>query len=159
MDILEIGNGGLTNFEEESVFSLWCALKSPLLLGNDLSNMTEHTMAVIGNEPLLAINQDELGVAAKRVVNSTDVQVWSGPLANGDVAVVLLNLGNTPAPISVAMSLLGYGDKAFVNATDLWSPTHATRQVQGTLAVASVESHGVAAFRLKPMSDHPLIVN
>ena len=30
--ILEIGNGGLTEAEEKSVMTLWCAAKSPLLL-------------------------------------------------------------------------------------------------------------------------------
>jgi hypothetical protein len=34
MDIMEIGNGGLTAVEEKTVMTMWCAIKSPLLLGN-----------------------------------------------------------------------------------------------------------------------------
>jgi len=44
LDILEIGNGGLTEPEEKAVMSLWCAAKSPLLLGNDLSTMSSRTV-------------------------------------------------------------------------------------------------------------------
>ena len=57
MDILEIGNGGLSHDEEVSMFSLWCALKSPLLLGNDLTNMSQATLDIVGNANMIAINQ------------------------------------------------------------------------------------------------------
>lgn len=81
LDILEIGNGGLTLPEERAVFSLWCAVKSPLLLGNDLSAMTQATLDTVGNEELLAVNQDTLGLAARRIVAGPGgLQVWSGPL-------------------------------------------------------------------------------
>ena len=46
LDILEIGNGGLSHTEEQSVFSLWCALKSPLLLGNNISSISPQTLSV-----------------------------------------------------------------------------------------------------------------
>lgn len=39
-DMLEIGNGGLTNTEERTHFALWCFAKAPLILGNDLTKMT-----------------------------------------------------------------------------------------------------------------------
>ena len=36
MDILEIGNGGLNPTEERTMMTMWCVLKSPLLLGNGM---------------------------------------------------------------------------------------------------------------------------
>lgn len=36
-DMLQVGNGQLTVDEQKSHFSLWAALKSPLLLGFDVS--------------------------------------------------------------------------------------------------------------------------
>lgn len=155
MDILEIGNGGLTAAEERAAFSVYCAVKSPLLLGNNLSNMSAATLATVGNELLIAVNQDQLGVAARRVVNTTVAQVWAGPLANGDVVAVLLNLAPTATSISVPLSQLELptGTSA-VAATDLWA--NATATFTGILTVASVESHGAAAFRLAAKIPVPL---
>jgi hypothetical protein len=36
-DMLQVGNGNLTVEEQKSHFSLWAALKAPLLLGFDVS--------------------------------------------------------------------------------------------------------------------------
>ena len=37
MDMMEIGNGGLTIEEERSHFAAWAFLKSPILLGTNVS--------------------------------------------------------------------------------------------------------------------------
>ena len=39
-DMLEVGNGGMTDTEYRSHFSLWAILAAPLIAGNDLRNMT-----------------------------------------------------------------------------------------------------------------------
>jgi alpha-galactosidase len=38
--MLEVGNGKMTQSEYQAHFVLWAALKSPLLIGCDLNNMT-----------------------------------------------------------------------------------------------------------------------
>lgn len=37
MDMMEIGNGNLTMQEQRTHFAAWCFLKSPILLGTDVS--------------------------------------------------------------------------------------------------------------------------
>jgi len=49
-DMLEVGNGGMTHDEYQSHFSLWAALKAPLLIGCALKNITDKTMSILGNE-------------------------------------------------------------------------------------------------------------
>ncbi len=39
-DALFTGNGGMSDEEYRTMFSLWCAVKSPLMLGTDLRDMT-----------------------------------------------------------------------------------------------------------------------
>ncbi|THH02862.1 hypothetical protein EW026_g106 [Hermanssonia centrifuga] len=39
LDMLEIGNGGMSFDEYVTHFSMWSLLKSPLILGNDVTNM------------------------------------------------------------------------------------------------------------------------
>lgn len=39
-DALFVGKGGMTMTEYRTMFALWCAVKSPLMLGSDLRKMT-----------------------------------------------------------------------------------------------------------------------
>ena len=66
-DMLEVGNGKMTHDEYQAHFSLWAALKSPLLIGCDLNKITSDTLSILGNEEVIAINQDSLGKQADRL--------------------------------------------------------------------------------------------
>eukprot|EP00977_Amphora_coffeiformis_P021054 scaffold8760_cov155-Amphora_coffeaeformis.AAC.4 len=60
-DMLEVGNGQLTMAEQRAHFTLWCLIKSPLLLGNDLRNLSDDVLKIINNTEVIAWNQDKLG--------------------------------------------------------------------------------------------------
>jgi hypothetical protein len=71
MDILESGNGVLTFEESRAHFTLWAAMKSPLLLGCDLTNpVCQQDLIIFNNTEVLAVNQDPLGAQARRVWSS-----------------------------------------------------------------------------------------
>jgi len=63
-------------------------IKSPLLIGNDLTKMSNETLNILGNAEVIAFNQDPLGVAGQRVAASrvlaNGMQV---SVANSDVIV------------------------------------------------------------------------
>lgn len=92
-DMLEVGNGGLTEAEERAHFGLWAICKSPLLLGTDLTKISDSSLAIIKNADVIAVNQDSLGRAASTFTPSgqaapTSGQLypyWSGPLSDGFV--------------------------------------------------------------------------
>lgn len=90
-DMLEVGNGGMTNEEYKTHFSLWCMLAAPLIAGNDLANMTPETKAILLNKEMIAVNQDTLGMQATCYRDNYGYQIWVKGLANGDKAVCLLN--------------------------------------------------------------------
>ena len=92
MDMLEVGNGGMTTTEYRSHFSLWAVLKSPLILGNDVSNMTGDIKAILGNKEVIAINQDPLGKSAQLVERITAPSVFS----TGFKSLSSLKLTQTP---------------------------------------------------------------
>jgi alpha-galactosidase len=56
-DAFNLGNGGQTEAEEKTYFSLWCLLRAPLLMGNDIRNMSEQTLAIYGAEEVIAVDQ------------------------------------------------------------------------------------------------------
>lgn len=68
-DMLEVGNGGMTITEEKTHFALWCIAKSPLIMGNDITNIREESLKILKNTEVIAINQDPLGVQGTCSVN------------------------------------------------------------------------------------------
>ena len=55
-DMLEIGNGGMTDDEYRLQMSLWSLLSAPLLAGNDLRMMTDETKSILLNTEVIAVD-------------------------------------------------------------------------------------------------------
>jgi alpha-galactosidase len=68
--MLEVGNHGMNEDEEQSHFSLWALMKSPLLIGCDLTKISNSSLAIISNAEVIALNQDSKGVQGRRVWSS-----------------------------------------------------------------------------------------
>ncbi|KAG8945084.1 hypothetical protein FRC04_001245 [Tulasnella sp. 424] len=108
LDMLEVGNGGMTYDEYVTHFSMWAILKSPLILGNDLSSMSDETFSIITNEAIISVNKDPQGSAANRIwkkeVAGGDLQLWVGWLTNWDTVVALMNTGEETIKTSVSIA-------------------------------------------------------
>lgn len=90
LDMLEVGNTPLTFGESQSHFVLWSILNSPLLLGNDLDQMSSEITSLIKNREIIALNQDILGIQAKMIVSD----VWAKFLSDGSLVIAFLNRGS-----------------------------------------------------------------
>ncbi|HWU48371.1 MAG TPA: glycoside hydrolase family 27 protein [Asticcacaulis sp.] len=145
-DMLEVGNGGMTDTEYRAHFSLWAMLAAPLIAGNDLSNMSDATKAILMNKDVIAIDQDALGQQGHRVSKDGDYEVWARPLSNGDTAVILLNRSKAAHTMTADWTALGLPAKADVK--DLWSKT--VKKNVRTAYAAEVPSHGVVMIRVTP---------
>src|SRR5260221_13232769 len=60
-DMLEIGNGGMTDAEYRTHMSLWAILAAPLLAGNDLRSMSPSILEILTNRDVIAVGQDPAG--------------------------------------------------------------------------------------------------
>lgn len=58
----------LSTAENRLHFGLWCIMKSPLLLSSDLPNLPAAIQAIITNPEPVAINQDPLGIQARKLL-------------------------------------------------------------------------------------------
>lgn len=94
-DMLEVGNG-LTVNQDRAHFTMWCMMASPLILGNDVRNMSAETKLILTNRNLIAINQDRLGVQGLRFLSRDGLDYWFKPLANGDWAMTIFNPTRKP---------------------------------------------------------------
>jgi alpha-galactosidase len=141
-DMLEVGNGGMTDTEYRTHFSLWSMMNSPLLIGTDLRKATAQTLTILGNKDVIALDQDPLGKQATVVSSEGGRYVLTKQLANGDRAVALFNAGDQAQRISTTATAAGLPARGGYAVRDLWQ--HADYQSAGTLA-ATVPAHPVAA--------------
>ena len=117
-DMLEVGNGKMTEDEYKTHMSLWVLLASPLLAGNDLSKMTETDKSILMNKEAIAIDQDSLGKQGDRLYESADLDVWTKPLSGGRVAVGLFNRSWSVRDVSVDLAMIGFKNGATIR--DVW---------------------------------------
>jgi alpha-galactosidase len=145
-DMLQIGNAVLTPGEERVHFSVWSILSAPLLAGNDLTTMSDETLAVLTNSRLIALDQDPLGLQAALVRREGDVDVLAKPLADcGARAVVLWNRGDASASVSVAWGELWLEPEA-ATVHDLWSDSALDAGPDGF--TVTLPAHDAAALRV-----------
>ena len=170
-DMLEVGNG-MSVSEDRAHFTLWCMMAAPLILGNDITNMTPETLAIITNREMIAVDQDPLGIQGLRLKKDGDLQYWFKPLSDGDWAFCILNTGDAAVMVPVDWTALEVNDTLSGRATsfgsvnysvrDIWNPAAKTfttlakgkGKQRGKMvpvnAQVVVGSHDVAAFRLTP---------
>ncbi|KAL0372812.1 UNVERIFIED_CONTAM: Alpha-galactosidase 1 [Sesamum calycinum] len=150
-DMLEIGNGGMTQNEYIIHFSLWAISKAPLLIGCDVRNISKDVMDIISNREVIAVNQDKLGVQAKKVRMEGDLEIWAGPLSDYRVAVILLNRGPGRTALTAYWDDIGIPPKSTVIARDLWEHKNLKQRFVGNIT-AMVDSHACKMYILKPVA-------
>ena len=107
-DMMMIGMNGMDETMCKSHMAMWCLLNSPLMLGLDLRRVEkgDPIHKIISNKELIDLNQDALGVQAKRIYSTLEsvnpdkvylrdnkrIDVLAKPLSDGSVAVGFINL-------------------------------------------------------------------
>jgi len=147
-DMLEVGNGGLSPSESRAHFSFWALFAAPLMAGNDIAGMSPEVKAVLTNPEVVAVDQDPLGMAGRKVWDDGAREVWMRPLADGSRAVILFNRGTEAAPVAATWADIGLfpGGRALVR--DLWQKAD-LGVVTGRFE-SKVEPHGVVMVKVIP---------
>ena len=145
-DMLEVGNGGMTDNEYRAHFSMWALLNAPLLAGNDVRSMSTATMEILLNQEVIAVDQDWGGTGGFRLRDDGTAEVWEKPMSDGSVVAALLNLGEQPADIAVTASELGLPAASTYQARDLWA--HVDGEFTAGIQ-ATVPRHSVVIYRIR----------
>lgn len=181
-DMMVIGMDGINETMAKTHMSLWCMMNAPLMLGLDLRRVEKGDAIynIIANPDVIALNQDPLGVPAKRIwcsltvfapdtsyiTNNRRVDILAKPLADGDVALCFVNLDDKTAngPFAVSAGLIETyigakmpPDKSFLRANhahyavqDLW--TKKTWQVfDGVFSLDEIDPWDSITLRVRPI--------
>lgn len=145
-DVLEIGNGALSEGEQRVQFSVWSILAAPLLAGNDLSVMNESVRTILTNTEVIELNQDPLALQAAVLRRDGGVDILAKPLADcGARGVVLWNRETTPQQVNLTWNDLWLAPGS-AKVRDLWSHSELVPEPDGISV--SVPGHDAVALRV-----------
>ncbi|KAJ3690205.1 hypothetical protein LUZ61_019369 [Rhynchospora tenuis] len=150
-DMLEVGNGGMTHKQYIVHFSLWAISKAPLLIGCDVRDLSNNTYKILGNKEVIDVNQDPLGIQAKKVKKDGDLEVWAGPLSKSRTVVLLLNRSVIRSTISAYWADLGVPADTSMEVRDLWKHKTYDKGFKNQLKF-TMEGRSCRMFILTPMS-------
>ena len=147
MDMLEVGRG-LSTEEDRTHFGMWCIMASPLLIGCDLTSISDATMSLLRNVDLIALNQDPLCLQAYVVqhVGDTYVLVKDIEQLYGKTrAVAFYNPSDASAEMSIKFSDLDLAGT--VQVRDLYNKEDLD-PLTDKISV-TVPAHGTRIYRLE----------
>ncbi|MEE6508178.1 hypothetical protein FKM82_019618 [Ascaphus truei] len=105
-DMVVIGNFALSIEESKSHMALWAIFAAPILMSNDLRDLSQDSRLILQNKMLIRINQDPLGIQGRRILkDSTMIDVYMRPLAQSAKALVFFSR-RVDRPILYTSSLL-----------------------------------------------------
>lgn len=159
-DMLEIGNGMTIN-EDRAHFSMWCMMASPLILGNDVRDMSVEVKSILMNKEMIAIDQDSLGVQGLHYSSENGLEYWFKPLVGGDWAFFILNPTKEKKKCNInwqdynltdtqVSALSTDFDKKVYRIRDLWlhqdsGKTIKKKKIERALAIPA---HDIVCYRL-----------
>ncbi|MFB6292984.1 MAG: hypothetical protein ABEH60_01825, partial [Halonotius sp.] len=128
-------------------FGFWCLLAAPLMIGADLTSLSDFDRELLTNERLLAIDQDPLGIQGTPDRRDGDAEVWSKRLRDGG-AVAFHNRGASDRELSTHVSAVDVpGGSDRYRVCDCWTGNE--WETGGSLAM-TVEPRDTAIVRVTP---------
>ena len=124
----DLGGVGCTYTEYQTQMSMWCMFASPLAMSHDLLDENEATRRILLNKEMIAINQDALGEAARRVDFPGVCRVYLRRLSGNRLALAVMNPSDKPQSIQLPLSVIGKAQKyafrdVWEHKTTLWQKT------------------------------------
>jgi len=159
-DMLEVGNGGMSFVDYRSHFALWCLLKSPLLIGCDISTIDKQSLQILSSKEVIAVSQDSLGVQGDLVYQFGPLQVWATPLSDGSRAVVLYNrhvYSYYNSSITIFFDMLGYPEGTQATVRDIYAEEDIG--IFTDSFTASISGHDSFVGKITPLSMKSDFVN
>lgn len=151
LDMLEVGNNAFTEPEEQTHFSMWAILKSPLVIGAALKDewmsISESSLSVLANKDVIGFSQDVLGKSAslRRRWTEEGYEVWSGPLSGGRTVAALINWADESRELTLNLPDIGIQYAGTVR--NIWDGS-SVKNVR-TVYTATVAAHGVMLLELQ----------
>ncbi|KAF4593399.1 hypothetical protein EYR38_009113, partial [Pleurotus pulmonarius] len=163
MDMMEIGNGALTVEEQRTHFAAWVFLKSPILLGTDLSKLTSAQLDIIKNKELLAFHQDNtVGTPATPFTpfsgapTTSPPEYYTGQSSKGSHVFIINTSGSAATKQFAFANVPGLPSGGTFKVHDMWTGQDlaGSYTISSTFSV-SVAAHDTAAYFISGSTPGP----
>ncbi|MFE2315263.1 NPCBM/NEW2 domain-containing protein [Streptomyces sp. NPDC059441] len=144
-DMLEVGNGSMTDTEYRSHFSMWSVMAAPLLIGSDLRKASPATFDILDNKEVIAVDQDPLGKQGTVLSSEGGRWVVAKEMKDGSRAVALFNETGSARHIATTARAVGLPAAPAYTLRDLWQRRN--YNTAGTIS-ATVPAHGTVLVRV-----------
>jgi hypothetical protein len=123
-DMLEIGNGQITVAEARTQFSLWCLMKSPLLIGANMQTIAAPFVEIMKNAELIGVNQDIAGIQGtlRAAFAYADGDARGGEPSAAAAAILNAATGRAAAAAAAAIAVGDDDDEASGSLPQVGSP-------------------------------------
>lgn len=169
-DMLMIGMNGLDNTMCRTHMAMWCMMNAPLMLGLDLRRIERNDSIwnIIANKKLIDLNQDVLGIQAKRIYTTVETEapdtdyitnnnrcdILAKPLADNSIAISFINLSDNTWTNELCISVDCIIEKLGHKMPDAARFKTATSYVITDLWNGTVKEHSSTCFSVKQLSAH-----
>jgi hypothetical protein len=130
-----------TKAEQRTMMTLWSMMRSPLMIGGEMTKNDDFTNSLLQNADVLAIGKESF--CGHPLWTTAEESVWVAPRRDGQgMYVALFNLSDEERTVSVTATQYECGD----TATELWSG------VTGTVSAAltaKLPAHDAAVWYLR----------
>lgn len=132
-----------THDEQITMLTLWCIIRSPLMIGGEMTGFDEFTMSLLTNERILAMHRTarHSHIVWRRVIDGNEFIVWTAQCADGGSYVALFNAGESVGTVEIPLAELEIPSPT--DAVELWSGE--TSRLSKTLT-AQIPPHGAKAY-------------
>jgi len=138
----------LTHDEQKTLLTLWCMLRSPLMVGGDLSSGDAWTTSLLTNSEVIPIDQHSTG--NHPIITTDKSVVWlARPDAGEDYYVAVFNIGEAQETVRYAWRDLGLTRTRY-KLRDLWK--HKDLGPADSLNVTAPR-HGTVLYLMSPTQD------
>lgn len=86
--------------------------KAPLLIGCDITKISDDALSILTNDCVIGVNQDPLGIQGNRAKQDGYSEVWQVPLKNGTRVALALNRGDLATDITIQWTDIGFPNSA-----------------------------------------------
>ena len=130
-----------TQAEQRTMMTLWCIMRSPLMIGAEMTKNDAFTLSLLQNADVLAM--EKASFCAHPVFNTGDACAWMAPRKDGQgVYVALFNLSDRKQTVAFPAELLETDAKT---ASELWTK----KTCKAAKISARLAPHDAAVYLVK----------
>ncbi|MCR4585023.1 MAG: glycoside hydrolase family 27 protein [Lachnospiraceae bacterium] len=135
-----------TEDEQITMMSLWSIMRSPLMIGGEMTGFDDFTMKLITNEAILKMHADSRNARQifRRDMGGNEYILWAAESCEGGKYIAAFNAGETDGVLEFSLGELE-GIEQDAKATELWSGESLTI---GSTFKTVILAHGAKVFRL-----------